>query len=258
MKKTLCKIVAVLVFTCCLMCLLVACQESPVTKSADGLWRYTLNDDGTATLDEYLGAESIVIVPNTIIAGDQVVTVTKLGDAAFMKIDDGTGKWRNRETYAENKTLTKVIVSEGITSVGHMCFYLCSALNEVSLPQSLTSVGDFSFFGCSSLTEITFPKNVNSIGAYSFRACNNLTKVNVLAEEVLPDLGDKAFYLVNEKSSDDDQYYISPNLKFYVPDAALGLYDADKIEKERRETKNNNHRYWSDYIKAGCFPQLQA
>ena len=78
----------------------------------------------------------------------------------------------------------------------------------------------------------------------------------MLAEDALPKLGDKAFYLVNEKSSKDDQYYINPDLKFYVPAAALGLYDTDAIEAERRKTHTNDYRYWSEYIKAGCFPQL--
>ena len=103
---------------------------------------------------------------------------------------------------------------------------------------------------------ITFPKNVSSIGAYSFRACDKLVQVNVMAEDFLPEIGDKAFYLIDEKSSDDDQYYINPELKIYVPEEALSFYDADKIEARRRETKKNDHRYWIDYINAGCFPQL--
>ena len=272
MKKLLCKIIAVVVLSGCLACLAIACQSAPVTVTADNQWQYTIydetDDDGkvlkddlgntikAVQLDAYLGADAEVVVPNSIEVDGVLYPVKKLGDAAFMKIDDGKGKWRDRETYAKNTTLTKVTISEGIVSVGHMCFYLCSELTEVVLPESLESVGDFSFFGCSALTNITFPKNVNSIGAYSFRACEKLTSVTVLAEDSLPDIGDKAFYLVDEKSSDDDQYYISKDLKFYVPDSALALYNADKIEKERRETKKNNHRYWIDYINAECFPQL--
>ena len=266
MKKRMCKIVAVLVFACCLSLLVVACQETPVLKTTDGKWQYTLNekkqDDGTTvktvTLDAYLGDADIVVVPSQIDVDGVMVAVEKLGDGAFMKIDDGKGKWRDRETYAQNKTLKKVTISEGITAIGNMSFYLCSALTDVTLPQSLTEIGSFSFFGCTSLTEITFPKSVASIGEYAFRACSALVKVNVLAEEALPDIGDKAFYLVNEKSSDDDQYYISKDLKIYVPEAALPLYDANAIEAERRQTKKNNHRYWSDYIKAGCIQALQA
>lgn len=258
MKKNFAKIFVVLVFVCCMASMLVACQQAEVTKTADGLWQYTLNEDGTATLDGYLGSEEEVVVPNAIEISAKQVTVTKLGDAAFMKIDDGKTKWRSRETYTQNATLKKVTISEGITSIGNMSFYLCSALTDVVLPESLTSIGDFAFFGCSALKTITFPKSVSSIGAYSFRACTGLVEVKVLAEDVLPNLGDKAFYLIDEKASGDDQYYINKELRFYVPEVALGLYDADKIEAERRETKSNNHRYWTDYINAGCFPQLQS
>ena len=265
MKKRLCKTVAVLVFVCCLALLMVACGQETVTKTADGLWRYTLNEKDvegetvkTVTLDEYLGQEAEVVVPSAIEVEGALVPVEKLGDAAFMKIDDGKTKWRTRDTYAQNKTLKKVTIGEGIKSVGNMSFYLCSALTEVYLPETLESIGDFAFFGCSSLTTITFPKSVNAIGAYSFRACSLLVTVNVLAEETLPDLGDKAFYLINEKSSGDDQYYINKDLRFYVPEVAVGLYDVDKIEAERRQTKSNNHRYWSEYINAGCFPQVSV
>lgn len=260
MKKQMLKIVAVLAMSCCLACLAVACQAAPVTKTADGLWQYTVvedkDDNGatfkTVTLDAYLGDAAAVVVPNVIDVDGDLIPVTKIGDGAFMKIADKSGKWRDRDTYTKNTVLKTVVVSEGVTSIGNMAFYLCSELTDVVLPQSLTSISDFAFFGCTALTEITIPKNVSSIGAYSFRACSALTRVNVMAEEVLPDLGDKAFYLVNEKSSKDDQYYINPALKIYVPTGAYHLYDADKIEQERRETKKNNHRYWSDYIQAGC------
>ena len=264
MKKRLCKTVAVLVFVCCLALLMVACGQETVTKTADGLWRYTLNEkvvEGetvkTVTLDEYLGQDEEVVVPSSIEVDGALIPVEKIGDAAFMKIDDGTGKWRDRETYAQNKTLKKITIGEGIKEIGNMSFYLCSALTEVNLPETMEKVGDFAFFGCTSLTTITLPKSVNSIGAYSFRACEALVRVNVLAEDKLPDLGDKAFYLVDSKSSKDDQYYINKDLKICVPQVALSLYDADKIEAERRETKTNNHRYWCDYINAGCLQVME-
>ncbi|MBR1747276.1 MAG: leucine-rich repeat domain-containing protein [Clostridia bacterium] len=258
MKKTLKKIVAVLVLACCCAAMLAACGEEEVKVTSDGLWQYTLATDGTVTLDKYLGQAAEVVVPDKITIDGTDHAVAKLGDAAFMKIDDGSSRWRDRETYTSNKVLTKVTVSEGIKSIGNMTFYLCSALTRVDLPESLTSIGDFAFFGCSALTEITFPKAVKNIGAYSFRACSALTTVNVLAEGTLPDLGDKAFYLVDENASGDDQYYISPSLKFFVPEQSLSLYNVDAIEEERRETKLNNHRYWSEYINAKCFPQLNA
>ena len=210
------------------------------------------------TLDEYLGDAAEVIVPAKIDVDGTEIAVTKLGDEAFRKIDDGKGKWRDRETYAKNLTLKKITIEEGVTSIGGMAFYLCSELNEVNLPESMESIGDFAFFGCASLQSITLPKNVNYIGAYSFRACENLKTVNVLAEAALPKIGDKAFYLVDNNSSDDDQYYIIPNLKINVPASAIGLYDADAIEANRKQTKKNDYRYWTDYITAGCIAAIQG
>ena len=260
MKKRVILLVALVLVACCLVPLFVGCDEAAPTVTQDGLWQYTLNDQGQATLTLYLGEEANVSIPSQIAymdgADSKTASVIAIGDACFMKYDDGKGKWRNRDTYTSNTTLKSVVIQEGIESIGNMAFYLCSSLESVTLPESLKSVGDFAFFGCSALTEISFPKNVTNIGAYSFRACASLVKVEVLAVDALPDLGDKAFYLVNEKSSKDDQYYINSALKFYVPAEALSLYNPDAIEAERRQTKLNNHRYWSEYIKAGCFPQL--
>ncbi len=256
--KKVALIVAVILACCLAIPLFVGCKETPVLKTKDGSWQVSVSEQNEVTLDKYLGDEAEVIVPAKVSVegkGDDL-SVVALGDSAFMKIDDGKGKWRTRETYTANTTLKKVTFEGDIKSIGNMAFYLCSALESITLPDSVESVGDFAFFGCEKLTSILLPAACKSIGAYSFRACSSLSEVKVLATDKLPDLGDKAFYLVNEKASDDDQYYIIPTLKIYVPAEALSLYDPDAIEKERRETKLNNHRYWTEYINAGCFPQL--
>ena len=79
---------------------------------------------------------------------------------------------------------SKVIIQEGITSIGDYAFSGCSGLTSVSLPSKLTSIGYNAFEDCSSLTSITIPSSVTSIGSAAFRGCSGLTGNIVLPEGV--------------------------------------------------------------------------
>ncbi len=72
----------------------------------------------------------------------------------------------------------------------------------------------------------------------------------------LPKIGDKCFYMVDNKSDDDDQYYVIPDLQIRV--ANVALYDSEAIEAERRKTKNNDYRYWIDYIERDMIVSYDA
>ncbi len=78
--------------------------------------------------------------------------------------------------WAAYKTqIVKVVIGEGITSVGRCAFYGCSALTEVSLPSTLTKIGEYGFYGCKKLVELTIPASVTEIDAYAFRRCDIVT-----------------------------------------------------------------------------------
>ena len=79
-------------------------------------------------------------------------------------------------------SITKVVIEEGVASVGLYAFYGCSRLTDVSLPESLKSIEAFAFPGCSSLKEITVPENVNKIENNSFNNCRSLININVVKE----------------------------------------------------------------------------
>lgn len=44
--------------------------------------------------------------------------------------------------------INKIIIEEGVTTVGNNAFYACSDLKHVSLPNGLTSIGAGAFFIC--------------------------------------------------------------------------------------------------------------
>lgn len=65
-------------------------------------------------------------------------------------------------------SIKKVVIGNGITSVGDRAFYGCAALTAIQLPQSLKSIGSWSFGGCTRLKQVNIPDSVTQIGAYAF------------------------------------------------------------------------------------------
>ena len=62
----------------------------------------------------------------------------------------------------------KVIIEEGITSIGRNAFNAYRRMKSVSLPSTLTSIGDNAFYNCESLEEIVIPESVTYIGEGAF------------------------------------------------------------------------------------------
>lgn len=61
-------------------------------------------------------------------------------------------------------TTTKLIIPEGITSLGRRAFSNCHNLTHIELPESLTKINSWSIEYCSNLTTIIIGKNVTYIG----------------------------------------------------------------------------------------------
>ena len=96
----------------------------------------------------------------------------------------------------------KIVIEEGVTSIGNSAFAYCRGLISITIPDSVTSIGEWAFDGCtslpsitisssvtsiefgtfkdcSSLTSITIPDGVTSIGAYAFSKCSSLTSITI-------------------------------------------------------------------------------
>ena len=112
------------------------------------------------------------------------------GENATWTLDDngtltisGTGNmdsWYYNSPWSGYKTaIKKVVVENGITSIGNYAFYQCANIESVIIPDGITSVGDWAFYYCSSLKSINFPESVTTIGWYTFGYCTSLTNVTV-------------------------------------------------------------------------------
>ena len=170
----------------------------------------------------------LALLPGTALAANN-----KCGDNATWKLSGGTltisgSGWMygydsgDTPWYGQRQRITKVVVSDGITSIGLNAFRDCSNLKTVSLPKKLTHIFSFSFancvrltsinfpegledfyegvfLGCTSLKSITLPEGFLLIGSNVFDGCSNLTSISLPAS--LRSVMSEAFHGCNKLST---------------------------------------------------------
>ncbi|MDR0686735.1 MAG: leucine-rich repeat domain-containing protein, partial [Dysgonamonadaceae bacterium] len=97
------------------------------------------------------------------------------------------GRGKMRDYYLMNvpwrdglPLIEKVVIEDGVTTVGDYAFAGCTALTSVDIPNSVTSIYCWAFYGCRDMTEITLLRGVEKIGSYAFADCKSLSLVNCL------------------------------------------------------------------------------
>ena len=83
------------------------------------------------------------------------------------------------DAFAGCTGLTEVTIHDGVTAIGGSAFSGCSGLTGVTIPSHVTAIGDSAFSDCSGLTEVVIPHSVKVIGVGVFKRCNRLTKITV-------------------------------------------------------------------------------
>lgn len=114
-----------------------------------------------------------------------------LNDAGVLTIQ-GTGRMTDYSQASWNTDdVQKVIVKDGVTSIGAFAFYNCSNLTEVQLPSSLLEIGDSAFANCHNLTNVQLPANLTTLGSRAFWNDNGLLSINL--PDALVSIGARAF-----------------------------------------------------------------
>lgn len=75
------------------------------------------------------------------------------------------------------KYLETVVISDSVTRICDDAFNDCISLENVIIPNSVTSIDGGAFYGCIGLTEITIPNSVTEIGWCTFYHCGKLKDV---------------------------------------------------------------------------------
>lgn len=127
-----------------------------------------------------------LIIPNNVIYNDVTYIVTAIRDCAFY----------------ECSSLTSVVISDSIRSIGKYSFYGCNAIDSVYLGDNIETIGGASFQKCSSLRIIYYNSKSNKTGLVANNdsywnwlcpngGCYNRTRLGpVLKKEDSPHLKD--------------------------------------------------------------------
>ena len=102
----------------------------------------------------------------------------------------GTGEivdstWANKENDDYNLNINRVIIDEGITSIGAdvfcntVYFYMSMNLYKVDFPSTLTTIGKEAFEGWEELKAINIPDSVTKIGNGAFSDCTSLDESTI-------------------------------------------------------------------------------
>ena len=165
------------------------------------VYKYSLDEDGNATITGYSGSVSALAIPQTI-DGHKVVaigegafkgtclvnvtipdTVTVIGDSAFENCDN----------------LKNVKISENLKKLGMMAFGNCDALTEIEIPKNITTVAYNEFYnpvrgpftGSDSLQTVVFEEGMTWLPAYILSGCSGFTTVKI--PETVTEIGGGAF-----------------------------------------------------------------
>ena len=117
------------------------------------------------------------------LTNDGVLTISGKGEM-YDYSDD------NRELWYEY-VIERIIIGDGVTTIGENAFRDCSNLTSVTIPNSITEIGGRAFEGCFALTSVTIPNSVTTIGENAFRDCSNLTSVTI--PNSVTEIGFRAF-----------------------------------------------------------------
>ena len=108
---------------------------------------------------------------NWTLDADGVLTISGSGAMSDLMPD---------RTYSSHKDdIKRIIIENGVTTIGYMAFSSFSMLTDVSIGNSVTSINACAFESCSSLPDVHISDSVTSIGIRAFDSCSSLTAVNI-------------------------------------------------------------------------------
>ena len=133
---------------------------------------------------------------------DGTLTISGTGEMEHAEGNSGYA-WGGEEPKLDRTLIKKVVVEEGVTSLGEYIFWDCQSLTEVKLPNSLTALRKQCFKSCTSLKSITLPNNISLIEESAFENCSALETVTF--PKSLKEVHEHAFYSCNLKKVDLSQ-----------------------------------------------------
>ncbi len=173
LKTNKVKYFLLIVMSFCLLFALCACNDNKDNTS-----------DNTHNPESSVPEQIVMVDEGT--CGDSI-TWKLMSDGEFTLSGTGTMENYNMDIlatvqkkspwYDYSNDIKKVVVQEGILSIGDYAFWFCQNLTELSLPNGLNTVGKSAFSFCK-ISNLKIPYTVTTIKDSAFRM-NSLTSVEI-------------------------------------------------------------------------------
>ena len=111
-----------------------------------------------ATIIKFKSEKESIEIADKIIIEQSIYQVKNIGEQVFKNSDK----------------LCRVVIPNGIISIGNLAFLGCINLTNIIIPNSVTKIGYGTFSDCKSLEKIFIPKSVINIGSGAFENCDKL------------------------------------------------------------------------------------
>ena len=144
----------------------------------------------------------------TISRDNKTITISGKGE---MPDFDNTSSGKRCPWEDKKSEIDKVVIEEGVTTIGQNAFSKCIRLSEVQIPKTVTTIGSAAFKGCNTLRQIDIPGSVKDVMPFAFHDCPQLKQVQTHWKDPDEAVLSFAFYLPNKPWPE--------NLTIYVPDA---------------------------------------
>ena len=198
-----------------------------------------LLENGSTLTSENFGevADKVVIRWNE---GNLTWTLDAEGTMAI----SGTGAMKNYGTNnspaAQKKaSVKKVVIEDGITSIGDYAFFDCSSLTSIEIPEGVTSIGEGAFSNCRNLASIEIPESVTSIGDFAFFGCGDSLEITVscdstLKKDAFGDASEKVKYRHSLVKTDakDATYTEAGNVEYWTCENCKKHFLSDETDVE--------------------------
>jgi hypothetical protein len=157
-----------------------------------GLVRYTLHEDGTASVyrDGFPKREhnAHIYIEDTVIYKKKKYVVTKIENQAWK---DATNALSFRlpqnltvipvEAFRRNYSIDSINIPPKVVEIELYSFY-SSGIRSVIIPESVKIIGSYAFSDCTRLTRVVLPAGIERIYEYAFSDCRELRTVKVQAK----------------------------------------------------------------------------
>ena len=81
--------------------------------------------------------------------------------------------------FAGRSSITSVSIPKSVKYIDREAFRSCTGLTSITIPNSVTSIGNGAFYRCTGLTSIIIPNSITYIGSGVFQGCTGLTSVTI-------------------------------------------------------------------------------